>query len=77
MTLARIHTPEATLAFFQRQLERHADNPTTGACPSCRRTECGPWREARAQLAMAWILDWDPIREAARERMWLNSLADR
>lgn len=77
MTLALIQTPEATLDFFQRQLELHADHPITGACQECHRSECGPWREARGGLAMAGIIDWDPIREAARQRMWLNSLADR
>lgn len=73
---ALIKTPSALLARFRTQLDEHADDPIAGSCPLCCRTECRPYREARSELAMAGELDWDPLRERNRQRLWLATLDD-
>lgn len=62
--LAQITDDHAELLL--RELRQHADDPIIGACRSCRRTLCHTFDGARATLAAAGRIDWDPLRDGGR-----------
>jgi len=53
-------------AFLHADLAKHANDRKPGVCRWCRVKDCLPYRRARAELAMAGHLDFDPIRARYR-----------
>ncbi len=63
MNIAAIKLPQALADAAWAKLRMHADDPKRGVCVFCGCTECAVFRHARAELAMAGELDFDPIRD--------------
>ncbi|GIH07518.1 hypothetical protein Rhe02_55850 [Rhizocola hellebori] len=77
MAMVKLSFPPTHIEEAWRTLREHEHDPITGICPIDGRAECLPFREARGDLALAGLLDWDPLEEMARHRRWLSHLGDR
>lgn len=66
MTVALLTITDREARYWRTVMADHADREWYG-CRLCRVRGCGRHAEARAALAMAGRIDWDPLRVRAQE----------